>query len=458
MLPVLNNLQIKTKIITFLGIVIVLTIGFDLLTIERIASLGSVTTESRDRWLPVTRALWDYSFHTMRFRQIEAGVLYAEVSEHAAWEEARLQIAAAELQQAWIAFEAAAAILDFRAMDDQIKIGWRNYLSLDQKMLVAIHRGAKDEAYAMYVGKMDNSYNEWNALLLKCIDLQLQAADRIPVHDQRLYDSTRLWICGTLTLATTLCSLIGCRIVAGISRPMLRVTELIRRLACNDLTVRIEDVDRKDEFGNIMRALSMIKVKLIKATKLQAEQSAIDEIAKSTFKAVEPHGSVANNGIQDITILDSTENKSDQNAEKSWQGADLACRVESTASANIHGLSSAAHAVLTRTAGAERRMYPRKNVDMPCWVDLLGRGVIGARIFDISEGGAKLVGLLPELTPGTRGKLRVDDLTISLSFTVLGTAGVTTRLSFEAGELESGASRWLVAHIGSTTEMNRING
>jgi methyl-accepting chemotaxis protein len=226
----------------------------------------------RDFWLPATRALGDYSFHTMRFRQIEAAALLAETPEQVAKELSTLKTLAADAQGTWTAFEAATTSAEVRALADQIKTGWQTYLGLDQKMLDMIGGGDKKGAYAFYVGNMRSGYNGWRDVLVKDIDLQIRGATEGGQDGQRAYDSARRWIYGALTLAAILCALAGYLIVASVSRPMLRITSVMRHLAQNNLKVEIEGAGRKDEIGVMAQSVQVFKDNMIETERLRAEQ------------------------------------------------------------------------------------------------------------------------------------------------------------------------------------------
>jgi len=104
--------------------------------------------------------------------------------------------------------------------------------------------------------------------------------------------------------------------------------------------------------------------------------------------------------------------------------------------------------VRTSTADVDRRLAQRYGVELPCQVDLPGRGQVAARIDDISETGARLVGL-PDVAAGTRGALRLSELAGPVAFRVVGSTGNVARLSFEADEPGKHAIRKMVAGLAS---------
>ena len=274
MFATMANLKIRTKIVTAFSFVLLFTLALGLFAIERLAEVNSTAAEIRESWLPATRALGDYSFHTMRFRQIEAAVLLAETPEQAAKEAATLKTVAANAQKAWAAFEAATVSPQIRALADQVKDGWQTYLGLDQKMLDMTASGDRKGAYASYVGNMRSGYNGWRDVVVKDIDLQIRGAAEAGQESQQAYNSARLWIYGALAFVTILCAFIGYSIITGVSRPVLRIAEVMRCLAKNDLKVEIEGVGRKDEVGAMAKAVLVFKDSMIETERLRGEQEA----------------------------------------------------------------------------------------------------------------------------------------------------------------------------------------
>ncbi|HEX4508199.1 MAG TPA: MCP four helix bundle domain-containing protein, partial [Alphaproteobacteria bacterium] len=204
MFAALADLKIRTQITAAFGFVLLLTIGLGVFATQRLAEVNVAAENMRQSWLPATRALGDYSFHTMRFRQIEAAALLAVTPEQAAKEASTLKTVAESAQQAWTDFQKATVSDEVSALSGRIEAGWRNYLELDQKMLDMIAGGDRKAAYASYVGNMRGGYNGWRDVVVKDIDLQIRGATKAGQDGQQAYDSGRFWIYIALAIAATL--------------------------------------------------------------------------------------------------------------------------------------------------------------------------------------------------------------------------------------------------------------
>jgi methyl-accepting chemotaxis protein len=272
MFAALSDLKIRTQIAVAFGFVLLLTIALGVFATQRLAEVNLAAENMRQFWLPATRALGDYSFHTMRFRQIEAAALLAETPEQSAKEAATLKTVSANVQKAWSDFEAATVSDEVRAQTSRIEAGWQRYLELDQKMLDIIAGGDKKGAYASYVGNMRSAYNGWRDVVVKDINLQIVGATKAGQDGQQAYDSALFWIYVALIVAATLCAFAGYGIIVGISRPVQRMTEVMHRLAQNDLKIEIEGAHRKNETGVMAQAVLVFKDSMIETIRLRAVQ------------------------------------------------------------------------------------------------------------------------------------------------------------------------------------------
>ena len=170
---------------------------------------------------------------------------------------------------------------------------------------------------------------------------------------------------------------------------------------------------------------------------------AVTEIAGSIAAAVEQQGSataeIARNVSETASAVTAMNARNDDVSQEAERGGSYADEVLE----NTKGLESAVHdlrqtlirTIRTSTAEADRRTSRRYAIDIQCRVDLPGLAGQTARVVDVSEGGARVVGL-SGMTPGTRGTLRMDGLTVALAIESLKSADEASHLRFHANESE----------------------
>jgi methyl-accepting chemotaxis protein len=343
------NFKIGTRIFSAFGAIVLLTIGLSVFAVQRLSAVNIAAADIRDNWMPAARALGDYSFHTMRFRQIEAAALLAPTPEQAAKEATTLLQVAADAQTAWEAFTAQTAASADRQLTDQIKAGWQNYLALDQKMVEVAKAGDQKTAYAAYVGNMRSAYNGWRDIVVKAIDLQLRQATAAGRHGEDVYANARVWIFGAALFSLVFCVLTGLLIIASVSRPVVRMTEIMRRLAGHDLAVQIEGVGRKDEIGNMANAVQVFKDSMIQADQLAAEQKAEQGRKEQRQQAIEGYIASFEKSVAGAlgtlasasTELGSTAKTMTSTAEETSKQATTVAAASEQASTNVQTVASA---------------------------------------------------------------------------------------------------------------------
>lgn len=181
----------------------------------------------------------------------------------------------------------------------------------------------------------------------------------------------------------------------------------------------------------------------------------VNEIAGSIAAAVEQQGAATAEIARNVTETASAVNEMSarntevfQEAEQAGQYANDVLEGTKVLNGAIEELKRVmVRTVRTSTKEVDRRMFRRYQVSQPCRIEMAGRGVIDARIVDISAGGARLDGLQP-LPLGERGTLRLGGgLPTPLPFKVLGESDGGTRIRFECDDAQRQALDTFVTTI-----------
>lgn len=86
--------------------------------------------------------------------------------------------------------------------------------------------------------------------------------------------------------AVALSGLLGFLLARGVSVPVIRISDVMRRLAANDKTVEVPFRDRGDEIGEMALAVQIFKENAIQMERLQVEQEAQKAKAEAERRAV----------------------------------------------------------------------------------------------------------------------------------------------------------------------------
>jgi len=153
--------------------------------------------------------------------------------------------------------------------DAEVRKFWQ---TIDAELLPALHKGEPDKAEAAYA-RLSQSYSAHRAVIDDLVekanklnaDMETVAADR----DGSL--SAVVWSVSGLVLGIVVLGLLG--LALGVVRPLVRMTDAMRRIARDDLTTEVPFADRQDEIGAMAQALTVFKTNAIESLRRSQESS-----------------------------------------------------------------------------------------------------------------------------------------------------------------------------------------
>jgi methyl-accepting chemotaxis protein len=181
----------------------------------------------------------------------------------------------------------------------------------------------------------------------------------------------------------------------------------------------------------------------------------INAIAGSIAAAVEQQGAATAEIARNVNETAAAANQmtlriNEVSAEAERTGQRSSQVREDTASLNtmVSELKlSLVRVVRTSTAEVNRREYTRYAVDLGCRLSAAGLGTRDARVQDISEHGAAVIGAR-ELSISARGSLEVDRIGMQLPFVVRAMQGDMAHLIFELNPADSARLAQILGQMG----------
>ena len=361
----LQNLKIRTKVTLAFGFVLLVSVMLGLFALQRLSMVNDSAADMRDNWLPATRALGEYKYHTLRYRLRAGNLVASDTREQALNYEKTMREAVAEAAKAWNFYESTVTPGEERKLADQIKASWADYVALTDKMVALERAGDKAAAKQLFNGDMLSAFNhEFTQPLDADINLNVREGKKAADRGEELYVSARYWIIGALILAAALSAFAGLMIVVTVARPIVRTTEIMGKLAKHDLSVEIEGGDRKDEVGQMVRAVQVFKDSMIEGDRLAAEQKA--EQARKEQRQVTIEGFIKTfdesvSGALDTLASASTEMQStaqsmSATAEETTRQATAVAAASEQASTNVQTVASAAEELSSSIAEISRQV------------------------------------------------------------------------------------------------------
>jgi methyl-accepting chemotaxis protein len=343
----LNRISISSKVVSAFALVLAITIGLGLLSLNRLSVVNAKSADVRDSWLPSVAALGDLLGQLQRTRLYEARVVIAGSGPAFQTDLATLREQVAVMDKATKGYEPLIA----RGTDDEKLFAefedlWDKH---KQEVDAAISGGAAAFGKLFDEAGKARSHALYDAAKA---DLDFNAASGKAAGNEAeaIYDSTRVTIMGALAFSVLLCAGLAFIVVTNVARPLVRMASTMRRIADHDVAAEIEGGERKDEIGAMATALGVFKESIIQSDKLLAEQTADRTAAErkaarlsSLMQTFEAEAGVLVSQISSAsTELEATSQSMATNASQTDTQAGSAGRAADEASAGVQTVASAA--------------------------------------------------------------------------------------------------------------------
>ena len=161
-----------------------------------------------------------------------------------------------------------------------------------------------------------------------------------------------LWTMAGAALLSVLAMILCIKLVFTrvISRPLARMTGVMGHLAAGDAMVEIPDTERRDETGDMARAVQVFKTNLIRSRELEAEQRADFEARQRRSERVEALTSGFNRNASEIVgglaeaalNLEKNARSMNSTADQTSEKAVSVASAAEEASVNVQAVASAA--------------------------------------------------------------------------------------------------------------------
>jgi methyl-accepting chemotaxis protein len=285
----LDRITIRSKVIAAFAFVLCCAVGLGLFSINRLDNVNGAAAAVGQVYLTRTRLLGELSYHTMRFRQLEATAALAPDETARAQQETTMVKVRGQADDVRKDYERLSGTgVEHQRSDDAFRL-WDAYLALHERFNKLARGGDRTAVAALYRGEMRSEFNRFQDGLTALVQRNdTDAAQAVSVAAPLGY-SARLWILGILILAAALCLGIGVSMIHSISQPIRSMTEAMRRLAGKDVGITIPGVGRGDEIGAMADAILVFKENMIKADRLESEQAQERATRERRQAALEQH-------------------------------------------------------------------------------------------------------------------------------------------------------------------------
>ena len=173
-----------------------------------------------------------------------------------------------------------------RTAFDGFKLASAEYLRLHDQLVALSSAGRKDEAAALLTGEMVPSFTRMDEFADAFRDANVQAAQTLYASSEAQY--TLSMIKNVVLLTIGLAEGIGAMVFVSlcVSRPIERITGLMRRLANNDLSIQLPYLDQGNEIGAMAKAVDVFKTNGIRVQSMNAQEERMHQKCDELREAI----------------------------------------------------------------------------------------------------------------------------------------------------------------------------
>ncbi|MGO8918360.1 MAG: ATP-binding protein [Stellaceae bacterium] len=255
--------SIRYRFSTVFLLVLLVVIVLGSFSIWRLTDYYTFSAEIRDRFFRSTQYIGDLNNFTSDFRAAEGTALLSSNSVATAANDKEREELDQRIVLAQHSFEHVDHDKDEADLYAKFQAQWRIYRDIADQVLALAPSGRKPEAIAMYMTSSRSAYDAASDTLGALTDLNVAKAQRAGLRAEVAYRGARLFTAVAVGFA-------GLLVIGGllymrrlIADPLLDLARCMRGLAGNETDVDIPGVVRRDEIGEMARAVVVFRDNLI---------------------------------------------------------------------------------------------------------------------------------------------------------------------------------------------------
>jgi methyl-accepting chemotaxis protein len=279
----LDNLSIKAKVAIAFGMVLIVTVGLGAFATVRLSNVNDDADALRTNWLPSVHALGQMEALMERYRAQQAQFILSDSDAAMDDMEKRIAPTLSDYDKAWKIYQPTISPGEEQKLVDVFANKWEKYLE-DSKELFALARKHQNaQALNLFSAKLSDEFRELRIAISADTEFNAKGGDDAAMEGANLFKESRIEILSVMAFATLLCVAAAMMIVGSVSKPVLKMVEIMARLAKRDMAVEVAGIGRHDEIGQMASAVQVFKDSMITADRLAEEQEQ-ERIAKEAEK------------------------------------------------------------------------------------------------------------------------------------------------------------------------------
>ncbi|MGE5451610.1 MAG: methyl-accepting chemotaxis protein [Acidobacteriota bacterium] len=253
----LADLRLRTKLIAAFSVVLTMTLLLGLFANARLASVNEKSSDLATTWLPSVTTLAALNNAASDLRALELQHVISTDEADMRRLEANMAQKQAQFAKGEASLVAMMSVPEEKALWDQLKKDWADYLALHDILLRASSASDGETAVHLANGQSEQVFQRVSAAFDKLIELNTRFGAEAGQQAEQTYANARWAIWGCLALVLAVGLLLALTIANMMARPLEASVRVIKAVAEGDLTQRV-DTQRQDEIGDMQTALAQM--------------------------------------------------------------------------------------------------------------------------------------------------------------------------------------------------------
>lgn len=273
----LSNVPIGVKLATIFAGLYLVIVGLSLLSMMRITIVNRAGDAVTSNWLPGVQLAGEIADAASAYRMAESSLVMSpdedSVTEYRKGMTLalnRINMARQTLAALPTTQEEAGYIAGFAKM-------WDLYLATSQKLVAMVQQKQTADAVDLFTGDSAYQFGKAKTYMDRTVTAKAKGGGDAVADADATYRATIPIMIGAAVIAALLCLAAALGAAFGVVRPIKRMTVVVSDLAANDLNAAsagLSGTDRGDEFGELARALSVLRDGVLERERLQREAAA----------------------------------------------------------------------------------------------------------------------------------------------------------------------------------------
>ncbi len=245
------------KLILGFTCILLMLVGFGLLSISEMKTLNQKTVEVQSKWLPAVKAINEINYLIEHVAATDLKhVVSNDMGAKGAYEE-EINKTVGELNNTFKEYESMISSEEEATIFKNMRREWDWYIKIHDLVIQASNK--RDNVYAgTLVGGANDRFNTIRVYLDKLVKINMDGAIAASNEGSALFETSRRNTIAISAVAVILGLIIAIFISNKISRPVKKMALLATEIAEGNLRVEQMNVKNKDEIGDLANAFNVM--------------------------------------------------------------------------------------------------------------------------------------------------------------------------------------------------------